>query len=299
MENLQMLREALVQSGLSPAMVAEMSKSQLEMACMKRNIQIQSGLNNDANWGQIGDSFSFSKDVKPTSSPEVITPSSEVKPSSSTEDVTPPSAVEPISPPVPKNIPKRASRVPSSIPSEKIAQYVVGDENNKYKILNVPDGTRVVYDGAGRPERYYNADGKETRLIAYEVGGNGVNMIIDTEYNANGKERFISYNSDGSVNFFSESKYDTAGHETRHVVYNSDGSLRHFTDNEYDTAGNKTRETLYNSDGSLKDCQDYKYDADGNCTWRINYNSDGIKDSVYSFEYDANGKLMRETEYNL
>ncbi len=60
MEKLQLMKELLVASGVSSAKVAEMSEKQLEAACKERNIQIQSGLNNDANWGKIGDGFAGS-----------------------------------------------------------------------------------------------------------------------------------------------------------------------------------------------------------------------------------------------
>ena len=52
-----MMKEALVRGGVSPEKVASMSEKQLEAACKDRNIQIQSGLNNNANWGQVVDGF--------------------------------------------------------------------------------------------------------------------------------------------------------------------------------------------------------------------------------------------------
>ncbi len=53
----EMMRQELIKAGLSPQIVDSMSADRLEAECRKRNIELQSGLNNNANWGNVGDGF--------------------------------------------------------------------------------------------------------------------------------------------------------------------------------------------------------------------------------------------------
>ena len=53
----EMMRQELIKAGLSPKIVDSMSTDRLEAECRKRNIELQSGLNNNANWGNVGDGF--------------------------------------------------------------------------------------------------------------------------------------------------------------------------------------------------------------------------------------------------
>ena len=53
----EQMRQELISNGVNPEIVNNMSEKQLEAACRERNIQIQSGLNNNANWGNIEDGF--------------------------------------------------------------------------------------------------------------------------------------------------------------------------------------------------------------------------------------------------
>ncbi len=53
----EQMRQELISNGVKPEIVNNMSEKQLEAACKERNIQIQSGLNNNANWGNVEDGF--------------------------------------------------------------------------------------------------------------------------------------------------------------------------------------------------------------------------------------------------
>ena len=53
----EQMRQELISTGVNPEIVNTMSEKQLEAACRERNIQIQSGLNNNANWGNVEDGF--------------------------------------------------------------------------------------------------------------------------------------------------------------------------------------------------------------------------------------------------
>ena len=54
---IEQMRQELISNGVKPEIVNNMSEKQLEAACKERNIQIQSGLNNNANWGNVEDGF--------------------------------------------------------------------------------------------------------------------------------------------------------------------------------------------------------------------------------------------------
>ena len=58
MSSVEMMRQALIDSGVPANKVAEMSEQQLANECKARNIKLQEGLNNNANWGR-GDETSF------------------------------------------------------------------------------------------------------------------------------------------------------------------------------------------------------------------------------------------------
>ena len=58
MSSVEMMRQALIDSGVPANKVAEMSEQQLANECKARNIKLQEGLNNNANWGR-GDEVSF------------------------------------------------------------------------------------------------------------------------------------------------------------------------------------------------------------------------------------------------
>lgn len=58
MSSVEMMRQALIDSGVPANKVAEMSEQQLANECKARNIKLQEGLNNNANWGK-GDETSF------------------------------------------------------------------------------------------------------------------------------------------------------------------------------------------------------------------------------------------------
>ena len=55
--SVEQMRQELISNGVKPEIVNNMSEKQLEKACRERNIQIQSGLNNNANWGNVEDGF--------------------------------------------------------------------------------------------------------------------------------------------------------------------------------------------------------------------------------------------------
>ena len=74
-------------------------------------------------------------------------------------------------------------------------------------------------------------------------------------------EKEIYYNSDGSIDGWGISEYDSYGNKVKGISYNSDGSID--WDNsytyEYDSYGNKVKSISYNSDGSIDCWSEYTY----------------------------------------
>lgn len=61
--NVEMMRNALIEKGVSPSAVAQMNEQQLINECKARNIKLQEGLNNNANWGR-GDEVEFATNTE-------------------------------------------------------------------------------------------------------------------------------------------------------------------------------------------------------------------------------------------
>lgn len=109
-----------------------------------------------------------------------------------------------------------------------------------------------------RTETWYNSDGTLGYEDVYDNKGNVVSQIY--------------YNADGSINIYSDEKYE-GGRRVGTTWYNDDGSLSHGW--EYDTNGNAVREIHYNSYGDVSEYIVYTYDAAGNITSKTWYSGDG------------------------
>ena len=145
------------------------------------------------------------------------------------------------------------------------------------------------YNDDGSIEDYtryeYDAKGNKTRSVYYTPKG-VVSQYEDTTYNSdNNVTSEIERTPDGRVSECSYwgaapsyySEYNADGKETRTVYYNSDGSVESYSDSEYDANGNNTRIVYRDASGNVKRYEVYEYDKDGYMTDVTYYNPDGTK----------------------
>jgi len=67
------------------------------------------------------------------------------------------------------------------------------------------------------------------------------------------------YNSDGSIDYWSEPEYDENGNELKRTYFNSDGCISRWFEFEHDENDNLTKETEFYSDGSISCWYEYEY----------------------------------------
>ncbi len=185
MEKLQMMKEALVRGGVSPEKVASMSEKQLEAACKERNIQIQSGLNNNANWGNVGDGFvretaSMGRETYTMPSPVQNTKADEPEPSTLPQGASPRSGA--FDSPEIMRIYKDDGSFYDEISPRDLnfgRTYVGYDSDGKLKSVS----TTVIRDGVECPlyKVYYDTDGNEIRRIRTEYDEKGNPVPIEEE----------------------------------------------------------------------------------------------------------------------
>lgn len=149
-------------------------------------------------------------------------------------------------------------------------------------------------------------------------------LIWESEYDKAGNEiKQVGYNSDGSIDSWTEYEYNTDGKGTMIVWYNDDGSVNARSEFKYDNEGNLIEDTQYNQGGhNYKEIRDYdeagneiecvryvnkdlyrryeyEYDEAGKKKTTIVYDSDGDIRSFESheYEYDEGGNITKDVSY--
>ena len=120
-------------------------------------------------------------------------PAQETDPTVPPKPTTPPPAVTPPS----------AKTPPAKLSQQELMKYSIPDKKNAGKAILQPDGTTIEYDENGR-----------------------ISKVLDENGNVTWE---IDYNSDGSVDYFYDTEYDSAGNETRCIRYKSDGSVCYYS----------------------------------------------------------------------
>ena len=135
-------------------------------------------------------------------------------------------------------------------------------------------------------EIYFNADGS-------------IDYWKENEYDSAGNQTKVNfYNPSDGIIRWDEREYDNAGNRTKANGYYGDGSFYYRVEDEYDSAGNLTKETTYDADGSIHFWHEYEYDNAGNRTKSTGYEDDGSNTGWIEWEYDGSGNMTKEIQYS-
>ncbi len=133
------------------------------------------------------------------------------------------------------------------------------------------------------------------------------------EYDSEGNQiAERSYDSDGTLDSYTENEYDLEGNLITERRYNGDGTLDSYTEYEYDSEGNMIVSRDYFGDDLLQDlngalqdfddlfpsCIEYEYDLEGNQIASREYDSNGILIGYAEYEYDSEGNQIASREYD-
>lgn len=165
---------------------------------------------------------------------------------------------------------------------------------NDHFILRIPlEYTNIEVPGS-ELEEPVTVIAKETHYYA----SGSLKYWYEYEYDSAGnKTKYIKYNADGSVDWWYKYEYDSAGNETKYIKYNADGSIDDWCECEYDSMENLTKKTKYNTDGSIDDWYEYEYGDAGNQTKFTQYDSDGSINSGWEKDYDRAGNNTKSYYY--
>lgn len=113
-------------------------------------------------------------------------------------------------------------------------------------------------------------------------------------------EKKVTYDEDGSIEYYYIYEYDSRGNEVKLIQYNWDASIGYYGIYQYDNQGNRVKVIWYNSDESIDYYYTYEYDGQGNRIKRIRYNSDGSRAWIWCYEdeYDSQGNQIKKIRYN-
>ncbi len=143
-------------------------------------------------------------------------------------------------------------------------------------------------DGAPKNIREYSEEYKLLKDITYFQSG-AVQKLV--EYSANGVERYVLYNEDGSVKQEYVSEYDANGNCTKKLDASGKYSLNTYNDKNLCI---KTEE--YTSAGNLIEIFEYGYDDKGNeIAYKYINEMEPWNSCELSHEYNENNMLVKTT----
>ena len=165
--------------------------------------------------------------------------------------------------------------------------------------------TNVIAEEHRQSEKAEDSESKKDESVTvvaketiYDPDGS-IDYWYENEYNSAGNRvKSVCYLADGRVCEWFERKYDSAGNEVMWINYKYDGSIKDCYGYEYDSTGNKVKSIWFGHNVSSYDWDEWEYDSMGNAVKYIGYFSDGKVSKWSEYEYDDAGKLIKETRYN-
>lgn len=165
--------------------------------------------------------------------------------------------------------------------------------------------TNVIAEEHRQSEKAEDSESKKDEPVTvvaketvYDPDGS-IDYWYENEYNSAGnKVKSVCYLSDGRVAEWFESKYDSAGNKVMWINYKSDSSIGDCYGYEYDSTGNKVKSIWFGHNVSSYYWDEWEYDSMGNAVKYIGYFSDGKVSDWGEYEYDDAGNCTKKTWYN-
>ena len=146
----------------------------------------------------------------------------------------------------------------------------------------------------------YNEKGQTSLREAYVINATKTGLILSakTEYNANGKATInINYDLDGKVKNRREKTYDANGNMTLSVSYDGNGEVLGTTEYAYDDHGNEILMAQYDRNGNVYYKTEKKFDDDSRLIYKISHDENGDISEKKDFTFDSDGNIIAYTGY--
>ena len=195
---------------------------------------------------------------------------------------------------IPKQIEKAAAKPGVAVPAK--GKPIAEDKKQITFETFTPDLSKANQERVkGEDGRWYSYDaqGRVTEVFTKEP--RDINEIFDN------KDIKISYNSDGSLEWYQTFDHDAQGNLIGRTWYDKDGKADSYDVFENNANGQPTREIRYKAQtGLVKGCWDSEYDGEGKRTKLIQQEFENGKLTttwVYS-DYDEKGNYKYNVRYN-